>query len=362
MKDSTETKGTKPGGINRRTFIGGSVAAGAMILGAPYIASKARAKTKTVYINTWGGSWGKAEAEAYYKPYEKATGIAVKPITPVAFAKLKAQVQSGHYEFDVIGIGRSDSIRALNDNLLEHIHYDIIRLTDYPPDTIGYNGISRHSISTNLVYNKKKFPNGGPQSWADYWNVEKFPGNRGAYKDVARMVPFALLADGVPKDKLYPLDVDRAFKKLDELKPHVKVWWRRGSQSVQLVRDGEVDMMPMWNTRAGVAVEQGVPIEVVWNQAHMRRSNWVVPRGTPKAADSWRFAQFCLQPQYLGVFCRLMNTGPWIAAAYEHIDEKKARMMPTWKDNLPLTYQPDPLWVGTNLSALTKRFNQWLAT
>ncbi|MDE0032706.1 MAG: ABC transporter substrate-binding protein, partial [Deltaproteobacteria bacterium] len=98
MKDSTETKEAK--GINRRTFIGGSVAAGAMILGAPYIASKARAKTKTVYINTWGGSWGKAEAEAYYKPYEKATGIAVKPITPVAFAKLKAQVQSGHYEFD----------------------------------------------------------------------------------------------------------------------------------------------------------------------------------------------------------------------------------------------------------------------
>ena len=253
MAESTESRDTKPGGINRRTFIGGSVAAGAMILGAPYIASKARAKTRTIYINTWGGSWGKAEAEAYYKPYEKATGVSVKPITPVAFAKLKAQVQSGHYEWSVLGIGQSDSIRALNDNLLEHIHYDIIRLTDYPPDSIGYNGISRHSISTNLVYNKKKFPNGGPQSWADYWNVEKFPGNRGAYSDVARMAPFALLADGVPKDKLYPLDVDRAFKKLDQLKPHVKVWWKRGSQSVQLVRDGEVDMMPMWNTRAGVA-------------------------------------------------------------------------------------------------------------
>ena len=137
MAESTETKGTKTGGINRRTFIGGSVAAGAMILGAPYIASKARAKTKTIYINTWGGSWGKAEAEAYYKPYEKATGVAVKPITPIAFAKMKAQVQSGHYEWSVLGIGRSDSIRALNDNLLEHIHYDIIRLTDYPSGTIG---------------------------------------------------------------------------------------------------------------------------------------------------------------------------------------------------------------------------------
>ncbi|MDE0029594.1 MAG: hypothetical protein OXU42_09375, partial [Deltaproteobacteria bacterium] len=100
MKESAKTTEAKSSGINRRAFIGGGVAAGAMILGAPYIASKARAKTKAIYINTWGGSWGKAEAEAYYKPYEKATGVAVKPITPVAFAKLKAQVQSGHYEFD----------------------------------------------------------------------------------------------------------------------------------------------------------------------------------------------------------------------------------------------------------------------
>jgi putative spermidine/putrescine transport system substrate-binding protein len=176
------------------------------------------------------------------------------------------------------------------------------------------------------------------------------------------MLPFALLADGVPKDKLYPLDVDRAFRSLDRLKPHVKIWWRRGSQSVQLVRDGEVDMMPMWNTRAGVAQEQGVPIEVVWNEAHVRRSNWIVARGTPDAKEAWQFAKFCLQAEPMGNFCRMMNTGPWNPAAYKYISEKKARMMPTWKDNLPLTYSPDPLWVGVNLNQLTKRFNQWLAT
>ncbi len=65
------------------------------------------------------------------------------------------------------------------------------------------------------------------------------------------------------------------------------------------------------------------------------------------------FAQFCLKPENLEVFRRLMNTGPWIAGAHEHISEKKARMMSTWKDNLPLVYSPDPLWVGTNLNALT---------
>ncbi len=362
MTGTSDTKSTTRGGITRRTFINGGTAATATVLAAPFVSSKARAKGKTLYINTWGGSWGKAEAKAYYLPFEKASGITVKTVTPFSLAKLKAQVRTGNYQFSVAGMGRASSIGALKENLLEHIHYDVIDLTQLAPDSVGYNGISRHSLSTNLVYNKKKFPNGGPQSWADFWNVEKFPGIRGGYKDGARMLAFALLADGVHKDKLYPLDVERGFRSLDRIKPHIKIWWRRGSQSVQLVRDGEVDMMPMWNTRAGVAQEQGVPIEVVWNQGHIRRSNWIVPRAAPNAREGWQFAKFCLQPEPMGNFCRMMNTGPWNPKAYEYIPEKKARMMPTWKDNFPLCYQPDPLWVGINLSRLTKRFNQWLAT
>ena len=155
--------------------------------------------------------------------------MSVKPITPIAFAKLKAQVQSGHYEWSVLGIGRSDSIRALNDNLLE-----TYPLRYHPPDRLsvpvpsGTNGISRHSVLHQLGLQQEEVPQRRPPSpGADYWKRGRsFPGNRGAYSDVARMAPFALLADGVPKDKLYPLDVDRAFKKLDELKPHVKVWWK----------------------------------------------------------------------------------------------------------------------------------------
>ena len=80
--------------------------------------------------------------------------------------------------------------------------------------------------------------------------------------DSPRTCIYALLADGVPMDKLYPLDFDRAFKKLDQIKPHIKVWWREGNQSQQLLRDGEVDMMSMWNARGSELKQQGVPVEV----------------------------------------------------------------------------------------------------
>jgi putative spermidine/putrescine transport system substrate-binding protein len=54
----------------------------------------------------------------------------------------------------------------------------------------------------------------------------------------------------VPPDKLYPMDIEPAFKKLDQIKPHIKVWWTQGNQSQQLIRDGEIDMMSIWNARA----------------------------------------------------------------------------------------------------------------
>ena len=143
------------------------------------------------------------------------------------------------------------------------------------------NGISYCALGTNLCYRKDKFPNGGPQSWADFWDVKKFPGTRSLYNNAPRALAFALLADGVPPDKLYPMDIDRAFKKLDQIKPHIKVWWTQGNQSQQLIRDGEVDMMAIWNARASELAAQGVPVELVWNGADVGITMWGVAKGAP---------------------------------------------------------------------------------
>ena len=142
-------------------------------------------------------------------------------------------------------------------------------------------GIISYSLGTNLVYRKDKFPNGGPQSWADFWDVKKFPGSRCLFDRSFTCLAFALLADGVPIDKLYPMDIDRAFRKMDEIKPHIKVWWRDGSQSQQLIRDGEVDMIAMWSARAVDLIDDKVPLEIVWNGAELYYANLWSRRATP---------------------------------------------------------------------------------
>src|SRR5580700_1787510 len=104
--------------------------------------------------------------------------------------------------------------------------------------------------SSVLAYSQTKYPAGAaPDSWADFWDVKKFPGRRALRNHPLATLEAALMADGVAPDELYPLDVDRAFKKLEQIKPYITVWWTSGAQSAQLLNDGEVDMVMAWNGR-----------------------------------------------------------------------------------------------------------------
>ena len=137
--------------------------------------------------------------------------------------------------------------------------------------------------------------------------------------DSPRTLIFALLADGVPRDQLYPLDIDRAFNKLDQIKPHVKVWWREGTQSQQLIRDGEVDMMSIWNARASELKQQGVPVEVVWNGAVRSTSTWSVLKGAPNRKLAWELIAFASQAKPQAEFNTRLFYGPIHPDAYAFI-------------------------------------------
>ena len=90
---------------------------------------------------------------------------------------------------------------------------------------------------------------------------------------------FALIADGVPMDKLYPIDFDRAFKKLDQIKPHVTVWWSTGQQPAQLLLDKEVVLATGWNGRFYDIIKKGAPIEIEWNEGALKQGSFVIPQG-----------------------------------------------------------------------------------
>ena len=348
--------------ISRRTLIKTGLTAGALAGVGPAIIGRAQAADNFVIVNTWGGTYTAAQKEAYFDPFTKETGIEVRTATPVSFAKLKAQVQSGNYEWDVTSTGPIDYVAGVKQGLVEPLDWSVIDRNKITPSAIGEAGIQSQALATTLVYQKKKFPNGGPDSWADFWDVKKFPGTRGLCNDeVYTNLGFALLADGVPKDKLYPLDLDRAFKKLNEIKPHIKVWWTQGNQSEQLMRDNEVDMMSMWNGRSQNLVDQGVPIELVWNGAQTYFSYWYVAKGSPRAKNGFKFIEFAAQAKGQSIFGSKMFYGPSNPKAFDFLTKADAEKMPTSAEHLKIGFIPDNEYLGSNLDKIKERWNQWIA-
>jgi putative spermidine/putrescine transport system substrate-binding protein len=350
----------------RRAFLQTTGAAAATAaLGPLLITERTIAQTKTLHVNSWGGSFTAAQDAAYFKPFTAATGIQIRTITPVSYGKIKAQVTTGRYEFDMTSINSMQWLRASREGLAEAIDWTIVDKAALRPEAVVANGhgIASNIQGTNLCYRSDKFRNGGPKSWADFWDLQKFPGNRSlCISDPPRTLIFALLADGVPIDKLYPLDLDRAFKKLDQIKPYIKVWWREGNQSQQLIRDGEVDLMSIWNGRGTELKMAGVPVEVVWNGAVRSTSTWCVLKNAPNRKLAWEFIQFASQAKPQAEFNKRLYYGPITPAAFEFIPKDLAVQLPTYADNLAVSVREDDEWEADRIAAIEERFTQWLSS
>lgn len=337
---------------SRRSFLkAGGAALGTAVM-MPHIA---RAQNKPLYINTWGGPWEAAAKANLFDPFTKETGIEIRTVSPVSFAKLAAQVKTGAYEFDITTLGGGELVRANQAKIIEPW------TTEPFKGAVFENGVASHAFATIIGYRKDKYPNGGPKDWKDFWDVAKFPGPRSLQRYPVRVLPLALLADGVPMDKLYPLDVDRAFKSLDKIKKHVRVWWTAGNQSTQILRDGEVDMIGIWHGRYYDAEDAGAPVGMTWNQGETDVAYWVVAKGTPNAAMARKFIEFAVSAKPLAGFVSAAAYGPMNPAANEFIPADKAARMPTSKENASKIFDQDIAKLGADPADISRRFEEWLS-
>jgi len=347
---------------NRRSVLrhAAGVSAGAITTALLGLDS-ASAEAGTVYVNSWGGLWTDAEKVSFYEPFTKATGIRVQPVIPLSFAKLKAEVQSRNYQFDVTNLSVSDFLRATKEGLIDPIDWSVIQKDKLFPGAVFRDlGLLGNVGGTALVYRTDKYQD-GPKSWADFWDVKKFPGNRAMWREPIRVVVFATLADGVPIDKVYPIDLDRAFRKLDEIKPHIRVWYQEGNQAMQLIRDGEVDMIMLWNSRVPELIKNKIPVDVVWNGAYHANTVWGVAKGAPNAKFGWQFAEFTTYAPGQAEFARLLSYAPSNPESYNMLEPDVAKWLVGYKDNGKHAIWGNPDWEVANIDRLEERFNDWLS-
>ncbi len=336
---------------SRRTFLKGTGLAMASTLAMPYVA---RAQANELYINTWGGPWEEAARAHLFDPFTAATGIEIKTVSPVSFAKLAQQVQTGVYEFDITTLGGAELVRANTAGIIEDLQAPY-------EGGLYENGVGSHAFATVMAWRTDKFPE-GPKTWADFWDVERFPGSRSLQRYPARVLPLALLADGVAVEDLYPLDLDRAFAKLDQIKEHVRVWWTAGAQSTQILRDGEVDMIGIWHGRYFEAEDAGAPVAMTWNQGELDSAYWVVAKKSPNLERAQEFIAFATSAEPLAGFVKQADYGPMNPAANAFISAEEAVRMPTSEANRSMVFEQDIANLGADPEEISQRFEEWIVS
>jgi putative spermidine/putrescine transport system substrate-binding protein len=219
---------------------------------------------------------------AFLDPVEQSTGLRIAFDSPTDYAKLQAQVESQNVSWSVV---QTDPwwTEAYCGDLIERIKVEV---PAQPPffDS-GPCGTPADAFSFLPTYNGDTFASDPPQRWADFFNTEKYPGKRAVWGSYAinGVLEGALLADGVQPDQLYPLDLDRAFDKLDTIKDDISFYDTLG-QALALMDSGEVEMAAITNSQGYDQTQTGGPFEPMWDGALLSWDSYAVPKGADTAA------------------------------------------------------------------------------
>ncbi|MSO92827.1 MAG: ABC transporter substrate-binding protein [Rhodospirillales bacterium] len=350
--------------LTRRRVL--KIGAAAAVL-APTYWKQASAQEKRILIRDPGGPYAPGFKEAFYEPFTKATGIEAVGLQgqhePTSL--IKGMVDTKTYTWDMALLSKAASHQLVTEGqgYLEKLNVKTKYLDSTPAEYKTDYFAGNNVFATIFAYRTDAFEGKGiapPKTWADLFDLKKFPGRRCLRKHPFDTIEQALLADGVPLDKLYPLDFDRAYKKLNAVKKDIAVWWTGGAQTSQLLKTGEVDICATWNARAQAAIDDGAKVKIVWDQHLWTPEGWNILKGTPKADMCREFIKFAVDPARQAVYTKHLGYGPTHPDAYKTIPAERAKVLPTapeyQKSRTEIDYE---FWAKVKDKEV-ERFNAWI--
>lgn len=314
----------------------------------------------TITFASGGGDYGDAIKDAWLDPFMAANpNIKVIQDDPSDPSKYKAMVEAGNVTWDVVDLGNDFAIGPTVD-LCEKLDPAVVPFEQLQPDklpTTGYRAPDA-TIGVVVAYRPKNFSGEMPQTFADFFDLKKYPGKRGCFNWVSGgILEMALLADGVPAEQLYPLDVDRAFKKLDTIKSSI-IWWTTGAQSAQLLVDGEVSMGMSWNGRIGAAQAAGATLEIMWPQFILTADYLSIPKGSKHVKEAQQLIAWITSAENNAELSNFINYGPTNIDAVSKINADVAPEIPTSHADTAIGF--DDAWWAENYDSVNQQWQNWV--
>lgn len=347
------------------------------------VALSAAAYGQDITVVSWGGSYTMSQKRAYGEPWQKKTGVTVNwEDYSGGLREIRAQVEAGSVTWDLADVLPHEAIVGCEEGLFLELP-----LNEFVPAPDGTSMVEDMMVpppvscaapmifwSYAVFFDKSIFPNDKPKTIADFFDLKKFPGKRGIQSWANANIEMALVADGVPIDKVYDVmstseGIDRAFRKLDTIKDHLN-FWSSGAQPLELVKNRDVVMAIAFNGRAGAAIlAEGEPFEMIWDGQVLEQQYMVILRATKNHDEALEFLKFATAPEQQAGQAKWITYGPMrksgldIIMASEPFFYTGANVMPHMPNRnevMPRTVVADPLWWATYGGAVTERFSAWM--
>ncbi len=310
---------------------------------------------RTLTVASFGGAYQNAQRQAFFDEFERKNGIRIVE-TQTDYGKLREMVRSKKVTVDVADVESFFVGQASADGLLEPIDYSHVPKNEVRSEAIHNDAVGACIWATVLAYDTGQLKK-APRNWAEFWDLNRFPGQR-SLRDAPRgTLEIALLASGVPPDSLYPLDLDRAFQSLDKIRAKT-VFWTTGDQPRQLLANRQVSMAAAWNVFIHAAQQEGKPLAIQWSNAILDMDWWVIPKGAPHRPWAFEFIGFASQALPQATFSGRIPYAPINTNSIPLIDIATASKLPDYHKEKAQLFINQKYW-AENEPALNEKWRQW---
>jgi putative spermidine/putrescine transport system substrate-binding protein len=310
-----------------------------------------------------GGVFNQVLRRVWIDNFAKETGIRVNlsPATSLPMAKLQAV--SDRPQWDIFELTGPEFELAIRLDLLLPLDTNIVDVSKLPAQYVKRYGVMYAIFNSCIAWDPRQIrPGLEPKGWADVWDVARRPGKRSLdpVNGGAGVMEIALIADGVPPDKLYPLDVDRAFRSLERLGQQNIIWSTSIEETVQRLISSEVALASTWPFRVQAANRGGANIGYNFDQCMVEGEYLCVVKSTRNPRACFELINWIVKdPAAAAEFSRLTHYGSPNLASLKLLPKEIADQIPTNPVLAEKLFPSDDVWWSQNLKMVASRFKKW---
>ena len=350
--------------ITRRELLKYGASASILATSGFGLPNLAKAAPTQLIIADAGGAVRQAYQKAYYDTFTAKTGIKIVPVDYIDLGRFKAMVDNKTWDnADIVCLQGGEAAIASKQNLTEAIDYSSVDRSKLLPQAARDNFFVPYCAGSVIAWNTKRYDKTtAPQSWQEFFDADtppKFTGPRGLLKNAPLTLEAAAMGAGVPREKLYPLDVSKALSALARVKDNL-IWWDQGAQSVELLASRQVDFEFAWNGRIFNGAKSGQPLAYHFNDAILDGDGVVIPKGSPNVKWAQAFLAHMMDAKNQAEFAKNIPYGPTNTDSMALIPADLQPFLPTSAENIKKTVFQDYDWWADNGPKALAQFNDFL--